>query len=437
MVKKLISLIPEFINFIFERLTKAGYHAYIVGGAVRDMSLKRPITDWDIATSASSQTIIELFQDISLFSLKHDTVTLVEKGRHFEVTPFRGKTNTLKEDLLFRDFTINAMAYNPVELSLIDPNKGITDLAKKQIRAVGDPVDRFSEDPVRLIRAIRLATQIKFRIEKNTEHTINKMASSLRQTAPERLREELTKILSCQKPSTGFNLMVRTGLLKEILPELLEGYRKAQNSYHRHTIFKHVMETVDHIENDPVLRWTALLHDIAKPRARKKISGKWTFYRHEEASAILAENILQRFKFSRKTVLNVTRLIRQHLIGYDSEWTDGAVRRLIRRTGADLIKDLLRLRRADLIAHDMDDDWLDLLDELATRIESQMQTDSGFMNIKNLAIDGHKVMERLNLPPGPKIGQLLRTLQENITDDPTLNTEEKLVEMLNELKSGF
>jgi poly(A) polymerase/tRNA nucleotidyltransferase (CCA-adding enzyme) len=435
--KKLIPLIPEFINFIFERLKKAGYHAYIVGGAVRDMSLKRPIADWDIATSASSQTIIELFQDISLFSLKHNTVTLVEKGRHVEVTPFRGKTNTLKEDLLLRDFTINAMAYNPVESSLIDPNEGITDLARKQIRAVGNPVDRFCEDPVRLIRAIRLATQIKFRIEKNTELTINKMAASLRQTAPERVREELTKILSCQKPSTGFNLMVRTGLLKEILPELLEGYRKAQNSYHRHTIFKHVMETVDHIETDPVLRWTALLHDIAKPRVREKISGRWTFHRHEEASAILAENILQRFKFSRKTVLNVTRLIRQHLIGYDSEWTDGAVRRLIRRTGADLIKDLLRLRRADLIAHDMDADWLDLLDELGTRIESQMQTDPGFMSIQNLAIDGHKVMECLNLPPGPKIGQILRTFQENITDDPALNTEEKLVEMLDELKSGL
>ncbi|MBN1626531.1 MAG: CCA tRNA nucleotidyltransferase, partial [Deltaproteobacteria bacterium] len=293
--------IPEFVLHIIETLKNAGFDAYIVGGAVRNKLLDRPEADWDIATSATGDEINRIFHNVRHFSLKHQTITLVHEGSHYEITTigaYDASERTIKGDLGHRDFTINAMAYDPSGQVIIDPYNGRQDLGKRILRAVRDPIERFGEDPLRLIRAIRLSAEFGFRIEKNTMEAIISMAPELMLAAAERIRDEMMKILLTERPSLGFKLLRKTGLLGAFLPELMEGIHKKQNSRHRHTVFGHIMETVDRAEQDPVLRLAALFHDIAKPRVRKKINGDFTFYIHAEKSAEMAAEIMERLRFS-------------------------------------------------------------------------------------------------------------------------------------------
>ncbi len=430
--------IPEFVLAILNRLKDSGHQAVIVGGAVRDMLMRRSVSDWDIATSARTERIISLFRDTSHFTLKHDTVTLVEDGELYEVTPFRNAVDdgkTLEEDLGSRDFTVNAMAYDPLEDQVIDPHDGRSDISRKVVRAVGDPRDRFLEDPLRLLRAVRVATELRFKIEDVTRGVVTDMADQIAGVAKERVRDELMKILVCTRPSTGFNLMKRTALLEFFLPELLEGCGRKQNPrYHRYTIYKHVMETVDRVEADPVMRLTALLHDIGKPRVREKIAGIYRFYGHEEASARLAREIMGRLKFSKELVGRVSHLIRHHMIGYDSKWGDSAVRRLIRRVGPEQMDRLLAFRRADILAHGIEDNQIDVLSELEARV-GQMIGKPMAVTPGDLAVDGHTVMGALNLSPGPRIGKILEQLTEKVIDHPSWNTREKLLDLLAEMKA--
>ncbi|MFH1481632.1 MAG: CCA tRNA nucleotidyltransferase [Pseudomonadota bacterium] len=429
--------IPGFVNTILERLHDAGYESYIVGGAVRDMCLNRPVSDWDVATAAPRDRIEAVFGDIRHFSLKHETVTLVTQEGHYEVTGFRGAggpVRGIEGDLSHRDFTIDAMAYDPEGKTVLDPYGGRRDLSRRLVRAVGDPRDRFDEDPLRLLRAVRLATELGFEIEANTLGTIRKMVHRLRSVACERIRDELMKILMSGRPSRGFNLMRRAGLLEPILPELLEGYLRRQNDYHRYTIFKHIMETVDRIEPDPALRLTALLHDIAKPRVRTKKEGRYHFYGHEEASGVLAKEIMKRLKFSNGLIDKVTHLVTRHMgvTGYHSGWSDGAVRRLVRRVGPENMKDLLCLRRADIHAHGKGHERrLSLLSELQERIDA-LTGKERVVRAGDLAIDGNKVMEMLGLNPGPEVGRVLEALMERVMEHPEWNTEERLVALLKE-----
>jgi tRNA nucleotidyltransferase/poly(A) polymerase len=398
------------------------------------MFLQLPIVDWDIATSAQPKEIKRIFYDIKFFALKHNTVTLVRSGRHFEVTAFRGQGDCLEDDLAHRDFTINAMALDPQRNEFLDPFEGRTDIQARKIRAVGDPKKRFQEDPLRLLRAVRLATELAFKIETRTLGTLICLASSIHKVAPERIRNELIKVLMSSKPSVGFNLMRRTGLLKQFLPELLEGYLKRQNAHHRYTVYKHIMETLDRVEPQPLLRITALLHDIAKPRIREKIDGKWRFFGHEAASANLAAEILERLRFSRVMIGKVTNLIQHHMIDYHSQWSDAAVRRLIRRVGVEGIVDLMRFRRADIYAHGMESQNAMRLNELEGRIKAQIKR-SVPIKIQNLAINGSTVMETLGLSSGPEVGRVLRELMEKVTDNPDLNTKRSLIALLEQKKS--
>ena len=425
--------IPEFVIFILSRLKAAGHQAYIVGGAVRDAFLKKTITDWDVATSAPRDEIRTIFWDTNQFTLKHDTVTLVHKGHHFEVTTFRGDEKGLLSDLGHRDFTINAMAFGPDNDKVIDPYGGKSDIEKKVIRAVGDPEARFREDPLRLLRGVRFATELWFRIDKKTISNLISSASLLAYVAPERIREELMKILVTSRPSRAFNIMVRTGILETFLPELLEGYLKRQNQYHRYTIFKHIIETIDHVRPEPILRLTALLHDIAKPRTRIKREGKWSFYDHEKESALLAEEILSRLRFSKGVIKKVINLIQHHMIGYDAGWSDAAVRRLIRRVGAGQINDLLIFRRADLLAHGLTDQNFELSMELEMRVDEQIRHKAP-TKLQDLAVDGNVVMEITGLSSGPEVGRILRVLNEKVLDHPELNTREDLVASLRRTK---
>ncbi len=426
--------IPGFVTFIIKRLRTAGYEAYVVGGAVRDAFLKRPIMDWDVATSAPAGRIKTIFNDQRQFALRHDTVTLVHSGDHFEVTPFRGGENDLTSDLSRRDFTINAMALDPDGLKVIDPFYGESDIKQRVLRAVGNPEDRFREDPLRLLRCIRLSAELRFRIDKETVAGLGATAPLLSSTAPERIRDELMKILMTRSPSRSLYFMVRTGILKTFLPELLEGYLKRQNHYHCHTIFRHIVETIDHVRPDPVLRLTALFHDIAKPRTRIKRGGVWRFYGHEKESALLAEEILKRLKFSKEAIRRVAHLIRHHMIGYDSGWNDAAIRRLMRRVGTGHIHDLLAFRRADLLAHGFADQDLALRDELERRVEEQIQRGTPTRR-EDLAVDGNMVMKITGLSSGPAVGRVLRDLNEKVLDHPELNNREDLTAILEAIQT--
>jgi tRNA nucleotidyltransferase (CCA-adding enzyme) len=426
---------PAFVSLILGRLKQAGHQAFIVGGAVRDACMQKPIIDWDVATSAPPGKIKAIFGDKSLFSLKHGTVTLVHGDCLFEVTAFRGRQNTLEHDLACRDFTINAMAYDPDRDEILDPHGAKQDIARRLVRAVGDPEARFKEDPLRLLRAVRFATELGFRIEAETRKSLCKMAPFITAVAPERVRDELLRVLMTPKPSAGFNLMLGTGLLEYFLPELSEGNLKRQNAFHRYTIFRHVMETIDQVKPVPVLRLTALFHDIAKPRVREKIGGKWHFYGHEGASAKLAEEVMVRLKFSKDIIRKTTNLIRHHMIYYDSGWSDAAVRRLIRRAGPKEIADLLDFRLADILAHGLHGNDLNLLTELDQRVRN-LSKGSVVTETGDLAIDGREVMQILGLSPGPEVGKVLNYLLEKITDHPELNNQKGLLDLLGQMKSN-
>jgi tRNA nucleotidyltransferase (CCA-adding enzyme) len=426
--------IPVFVLSIIHRLHDAGFNAYPVGGAVRDSLLKRPVADWDIVTSASNDEIIRVFNNVRHFSLKHETVTLVHEKSHYEVTSMRGRDNNgdIEEDLGHRDFTVNAMAWDITKEVAIDPWGGKKDLRDRIIRATGDPAERFKEDPLRLIRAVRISVELGFKIEDRTWDVIVKMAPGLRLAAPERIREELMKILFVRRPSTGFRLLVRSGLLAAFLPELMEGLLKRQNHWHRYTVFRHIMETVDHVEPDPIMRLAALFHDIAKPRVRIKDRGEFHFHGHAGASAMLAREIMERLRFSNETTRAATNLITHHMVEYDDRWSDGAVRRLIRRFAPDPIEKLLKFRRADLLAHGVADKELELLSELEERVRTLME-DHQLGHVSDLALNGKMIMDILGINPGPEVGKAQRLLLERVTDHPELNTEEALTYLLKEM----
>jgi len=423
--------IPKFVNFVLERLRHKGLLAFIVGGAVRDALLGRPQEDWDIATSGSPSQIQDIFSDTRQFQLKHETITLIMDNHKLEVTTFRGKhANNLHEDLSRRDFTIDAMAFDPNERRLIDPFGGQADLAKRRIKAVENPEDRFKEDPLRLIRAVRLATELGFQVDPETFTAIQKMAGSLAKVAKERIRDEMVKILVAQRPSSGLHLLRRTGLLGVIIPELLEGYLKRQNRYHRFTILKHIMVTVDTVAPTLTLRLTALLHDIAKPRVRSKGKAGWRFIGHEKASAEMADHILQRLRFSSELIRKVTHLIAHHMIGYSPKWTDSAVRRWVRKIGIENVDILIDFRKADLIAHGTGKVDLGLLEELRQRASLLIKDKKSVLSTKDLAIDGHTIMKVLNIPSGPEVGKVLQKLMALVTEHPEFNTQDQLVDIL-------
>jgi len=424
--------IPKEVRFILKKIKDKGYEAYPVGGVIRDWLLNKEIKDWDITTSMPSKEIIETFKDKTVFSLKHDTVTVVIKGKNYEITPFRG--NDLIEDLMHRDFTINAMAYDPDSGRIIDPYGGRKDIQRKIIRATEDPKERFQEDPLRMLRAIRISSELGFRIEKNTLQTISLMSELIRNVSEERIRDELLKTIITYNPSKWIELMHKCGLLRHIIPELSQCYRVRQNRFHRYTVFKHILITLDNVESDQILRLSALFHDIGKPKTKRKVRGKVVFYGHERESAKMAEDIMRRLRFSNEIIEKVTKLVREHMLNYSSDWSDSAVRRLIRRVGKDLIMPLISLRKADFIAHGTDKSLeIRLLDELRERVKNELKR--GFaLSIRDLKINGNIVMDILGIPEGPEVGKILKRLYDMVIEDPRLNQEDILISLAKKIK---
>jgi len=315
--KVILQAVPDFILEIIRKIRTRGFSAHIVGGAVRDMILGKEPEDWDVTSDSSPFDIMTIFPKVIPTGIKHGTVSVLADQTLVEVTIYRNgndSSKSLEEDLRHRDFTINAMAYDPVQATLIDPWNGLDDLQKGIVRAVEDPFVRFKEDPLRALRAVRFAAQLNFTIEETTKNTIPLFASDLQDVAIERIRNEFLKILAVKLPSKAIDQLRKFKILSTILPEILEGYQMDQNCFHRFDIYFHSLKTVDYLSPDPFLRWIGLLHDIAKPRVKKEKDNGIHFYGHQNASAQLALEIMKRWRFSKKELIKAQKLIDNHML---------------------------------------------------------------------------------------------------------------------------
>jgi tRNA nucleotidyltransferase (CCA-adding enzyme) len=431
-------------------LLQAGKACYLVGGAVRDYLLGRQVNDFDAASDALPEEVARLYKRVIPTGIKHGTVTVLFKGLEIEVTTFRTESGyadgrhpdevrfspSIEEDLSRRDFTINAMAFDLEARSLLDPHRGRADLEARLVRAVGDPLERFREDGLRPLRAIRFAAQLGFEIEPATLAAIGPSIERFRLVSPERVREELQKMLLARIPSQALRLLETTGLLAEILPELSACRGVEQRGMHVYDVLDHLYASVDAAPPRLVLRLAALLHDIGKPAAKEERPGADpTFYRHEELSAKAAEALLKRLRFPNALVDEVVHLIRCHMFSYDESWSDAAVRRFIARVGEAHLEALFALRLADgagILGRPIDPRSLEPLRE---RIQAVLEAGQA-LGLADLAVKGGDLAQ-LGVRPGPAMGALLKELLEAVIDDPSLNERERLLDIASRIKSKY
>jgi tRNA nucleotidyltransferase (CCA-adding enzyme) len=383
--------------------------------------------------------------------LQHGTVTVLagELPRRWpvEVTTFRGEGvyldgrrpssvtfgATLPEDLARRDFTMNAIAFDPLDGQVTDPFDGRADLARGLVRAVGDPVLRFTEDGLRPMRAIRQASQLGFSIDAATLAAIPRAVASFKLVSLERIRDELLKTLASPAPARGVELLREATLLELILPELTACLGCDQGPEHAHDVFGHALATLGHIEPEPTLRLAALLHDIGKPATRVVgAGGKPAFPDHERVGAAAAVVVANRLRLPGADRDLLRLLIAEHRFAYDPSWTDGAVRRFVRRVGQANLPALLALRAADVAGRGRGDDPEATTAPLRRRVDEVLER-SAALTARDLAIDGRGLMQALGLPPGPRVGRLIEALVERVIDDPSLNARPALEALGREL----
>jgi tRNA nucleotidyltransferase (CCA-adding enzyme) len=446
--------LPEFVAKIVKTFKDEGFEIYIAGGAVRDLLLGKIIYDWDFTTNAKPEEILKLFPD-AFYDNKYGTVGIPsESGRPYEITTFRTEHGysdarrpdeikwgiSLEEDLKRRDITINAMALmlhgkNLNKHVLIDPHNGQTDLHNKLIRAVGNAHERFSEDALRMMRAIRIASELNFKIEEKTFRAISENVSLINKISKERIRDELTKILASAHPYEGIVLFKESGLMQEIIPEMEKTFGIEQASPGRHHIYDvgtHSMLSLKYVaekNTDPVVRLATLIHDIGKPQTYKKLkNGTITFYNHEIVSAKVAKRLAERLKFSKKQTEKLYKLVRWHQFTVDEKQTDSAIRRFIRKVGLENVPDMLDLRVGDRLGGGArETSWR--LEEFKKRLlEVQKQP----FTVHDLNITGNDVMSILDLKPGPKVGQILQKLYDDVVEKIIPNEKDELLKRVKE-----
>lgn len=447
--------IPTTVLNTAKTLENNGFSAYLVGGAVRDLLLDRPIKDWDIATSAQPQEIMALFPK-TFYTNAFGTVTVVNEDepdetlKNLEITPFRteGKysdfrhpdtvsfKSNITEDLKRRDFTINALAYRPQTRKWLDPHHGLADLKDKVIRAVGKPKERLTEDALRIIRAIRLAAELGFTINQDLALTIKETAPLLAKIAIERIRDELEKLLMSKQPLLGLKLMVELGVMEQVIHETLEGVGIQQNGDHIYDVWEHTLRVVQHAADRdwPLhVRLAALFHDIGKPRTRRwsEEKGDWTFYGHEIVGAKMTKIIMERLKFPTKLTETVEKLVKNHMFFTDiDKITLSAVRRIVAKVGPEHVWDLMKVRACDRIGMGRPKEAPYRLRKYESMIEEAMRAPT---SVAMLKINGEEVIRETGEKPGPRIGFILHALLEEVLDNPTTNQKELLVTKAKEL----
>lgn len=465
--------IPIEIIKILKILHNHKFQAYIVGGCLRDLFLDKKPKDWDIATDATPEQILELFKKRAYYENKFGTVTVLTSSedkflKKIEITTFRIEgeyedkrrpkhikwAKSIEEDLKRRDFTINAIAAKPLDdlgklkiknkekskklsLEIVDPFNGIEDIKKKLIKAVGDPYKRFKEDALRLIRAVRFLVCLEngWNIEKNTKKAIKENSYLIKFISYERIRDEFIKIIMAKDAIKGIEELRKLDLLKYILPELLEGYKVRQSKHHIYDVYTHNILSLDYAckNNFPLeVRLAALFHDIGKPRTKKGEGKNATFYGHELVGAKMTKKILERFRFDRKTIEKITKLVRWHLFYYDiGKVTESSIRKLIRKVGKENIDDLVKLRMADRIGSGVKKALPYRLRHFMYMVEKVSQDP---ISVKMLKINGNDVMKILNEGPSPKIGWILQILLGMVIESPQKNKKEILKEAVLKLK---
>lgn len=445
--------IPKEIQLIAEKLGKGGFEAYVVGGPVRDFLMGKMPKDWDMTTNALPEQIQEIFPH-SFYNNTFGTVTVVnddvedESLKTVEITTYRTEadytdkrhpdkvefTPSLEEDLKRRDFTINAMALGEKggKEEIMDLFGGQEDLKAKIIRAVGNPNERFSEDALRMLRAVRFAVQLGFEIERKTFESIKKNANLLKNISQERIRDEFTKIILSDEPARGVELLRESGLLGFVVPELEAGIGVDQNRHHIYTIYEHSIKTLQACKSEKLeVRLAALFHDIAKPQTKAGEGADSTFYNHDFVGAKVTEKILKRLKFSNKIVEKTALLVKNHMFYYNTgEVSEAGVRRLIRRVGKENLKDLMDLRIADRIGSGTPKGKPYKLRHLEYLIEKVSKDP---ISPKMLKINGEDIMKLLGIEPGPKVGAILKVLLAEIIEDPEKNDRQYLEKRVKDL----
>ncbi|MDD4989836.1 MAG: HD domain-containing protein [Candidatus Pacebacteria bacterium] len=466
--------IPETIKNTLEILQKAGYEAYIVGGCVRDLLRNAEPKDWDLTTNAKPEQIEAVF-DAAGFKTFYEnafgTVTVLTNSekkclKNIEITPFRSEAKysdkrhpdsvkfvkSLKQDLARRDFTINALALEikDSKLKTIDLFEGQKDLQEKIIRAVGKPEERFQEDALRMMRAVRFAVCLDdtpwpasnasgvasagWKIEPKTFQAIAKNAKLLNYIAKERIKDELVKIIMSKNGSAGIELLRELGLLQSIIPELLEGYGNSQNKHHIYEIYQHNLLSLEYAckkDFSLEVRLASLLHDIAKPKTKRGEGPNATFYGHEIVGAKMTKKILETLKFSKKDVEKITKLVRYHLFYYNAgEVGESSVRRLLRNVGPELVEELLQVRMSDRIGSGVPKAEPYKLRHLKYLFEKVAKDP---ISPKMLKVNGQDIMQILQIKPGPKVGQILSVILSYVLSEPQKNDRAFLIEEIKRL----
>lgn len=447
--------IPSEVTRVTETLREAGFESYLVGGCVRDLMLGKEPKDWDVTTNAHPDQIQTLFPE-TYYNNAFGTVGVVHETTEnqalkvVEVTPYRKEGAysdnrrpdtvefgvSLEEDLARRDFTVNAIAYDPHKGHIADPYKGHDDLHERVLRAVGNPGERFREDALRMMRAIRLGAELGFAIEQSTFEALTGNARLLENISKERIRDEFSKTLMSSRPMEALLHMKQTGLLKYILPDLERGIGVEQNQAHSYTVFEHNLRTLQHAadKNWPLdVRLSALLHDISKPESRRKhpVTGDWTFYGHEVIGSRVTRKILNELRFSQEIAEKVVKMVRWHMFFSDPDKiTLSAVRRMIANVGQENIWDLLNLRICDRVGTGRPKEQPFRFRKYKSMVEEALRDP---ISVGMLKIDGKRLMEVTHEKPGPRIGSMLHALLEEVLDEPNKNTREYMENKATEL----
>ena len=449
--------IPDILKKMNEIFVQHGYKAYLVGGAVRDMLMGKEPHDWDVTTDATPEQIMSIFRKVIPTGIAHGTVTVHFMKNEIEVTTFRTEsdysdgrhpdkveyTGNIEEDLSRRDFTINAIASYLGDGTITDPFHGRDDIKRKVIRTVGNPLERFSEDGLRPVRAVRFSAQLGFEIERETLKAISE-PEILKKTSGislERFRDELLKLMKAEKPSAGLKLMEESGILDIFIPEFKKCRGCIQGDfrgYHQFDVLDHLFYACDGAPaSKQNVRLAALFHDIGKPDVKRVIptpqGDQFTFYNHEAKSQQITKEILFRLKFSNAEIANICHLVVNHMFNYTQDWTDAAVRRFLAKIQAENLEDLYDLRLADIYGMNnapvrgQDSRTIALLNELKDRISKETEKNS-VLSLKQLAVNGKDLMKN-GISAGKDLGFVLNQLLETVLENPSQNEKEQLIKI--------
>ncbi|MGN0907188.1 MAG: CCA tRNA nucleotidyltransferase [Bullifex sp.] len=428
-----------------KRFSEAGHKLYIVGGAVRDYLLGRENHDYDFTTDATPEEVMAMFPSSTIpTGIKHGTVTVLYRKEAYEITTFRTEgsysdgrhpdsvsfVRDLEEDLSRRDFTVNAFAASTENGTIIDLHGGLDDLKNGTIRAIGNPKDRFDEDALRMLRAVRFASKLGFEIEENTFEAIKRDAERITLISKERIREEFFRLIDSPEPARGLELLRTSGLLSYILPELEDTFGFEQLGMHTDDVYHHTLkalEVAEHLGYSLAVKLAVLFHDLGKTEARRgDMEDGYTFYGHENISEKIAEKTLKTLKCSTEEIRKTCCLVKNHMFAYTPEWSDSAVRRFIIRVGLKDIPELFDVRRSDALSMDPKADFT-LLNSFEERIRNEAEKQSA-MTLRDLAVNGNDLKNE-KIAEGRKLGQVLNYLLDEVIEDPSLNEREKLINL--------